>query len=48
MLKGHNLIGNTESAEGKISLQVFSTIQQMNLPEKFAAATDAEVEQAVA
>jgi 2,5-dioxopentanoate dehydrogenase len=48
MLKGHNLIGNTESAEGNISLQVFSTIQKMNLPEKFTAATEAEVEQAVA
>ena len=48
MLKGHNLIGNTESAEGNISLQVFSTIRQMNLPEIFTAATETEVEQAVA
>jgi alpha-ketoglutaric semialdehyde dehydrogenase len=47
MLKGYNLLGNTETAEGNIYLQVFSTVRQMNLPEKFTTATAAEVDQAV-
>jgi 2,5-dioxopentanoate dehydrogenase len=47
MLKGYNLIGNTESAEGDRFLQAFSTIRQTNLPEKFTAATAMEVNEAV-
>ena len=48
MLKGHNLIGQTASAEGKQTLQVFSTVSKENLPEKFTIATNEEVENAVA
>jgi 2,5-dioxopentanoate dehydrogenase len=48
MLKGYNLIGNTESAKGDIILHAFSTLQQMDLPEKFTTATETEVEQAIA
>ena len=48
MLKGYNLIGNTESAEGGQYLRAFSTASQNNLPEKFAVATAAEVDKAVA
>jgi 2,5-dioxopentanoate dehydrogenase len=48
MLKGYNLIGQTESAAGDQYLRVFSTVSQQNLPEKFAVATAAEVDKAVA
>lgn len=48
MLKGYNLVGNTESTEGDQYLRVFSTVAQHNLPEKFAVATAAEVDKAVA
>jgi len=48
MLQGHNLIGQTASAAGDQTLQVFSTASQDNLPEKFTVATAAEVETAIA
>lgn len=48
MLKGYNLLGNSESAEGDQYLRVFSTVSQHTLPEKFAVATPAEVDKAVA
>ncbi len=35
MLKGHNLVGQTESAEGDQFLQAFSTVRQDFLPENF-------------
>lgn len=47
MLKGYNLIGNTESAKGDEYQRVFSTTIQQHLPEKFAVATTAEVDWAV-
>src|SRR5687768_8332049 len=47
MLKGHNLIGFTESKEGKKFLQSFSPVKENNLPESFAVATDDEVNTAV-
>lgn len=48
MLKGYNLIGFTESAEGDTFLQAFSPVKQTNLPENFPVATAAEVDKAVA
>ena len=48
MLKGYNLVGQTESAEGDQYLKVFSTVSQHDLPEKFAVATSDEVDKAVA
>ena len=48
MLKGCNLLGNTESAGGEQYLRVFSTVSQHILPEKFAVATAAEIDKAVA
>lgn len=47
MLKGHNLLGMTESYEGKDFLQSFSTLTQQVLPELFAIATEQEVNMAV-
>ncbi|MES2894090.1 MAG: aldehyde dehydrogenase (NADP(+)) [Bacteroidota bacterium] len=47
MLKGHNLVGFTESAAGTEVVSAFSTVDQRELPEKFAVATATEVENAV-
>lgn len=47
MLKGHNLIGFSESKEGKKFLQSFSPVKENKLPETFAVATDNEVNTAV-
>src|SRR5688572_33028154 len=47
MLKGHNLIGFTESKQGKKFLQSFSPVKENNLPGSFAVATDDEVNAAV-
>ena len=47
MLKGFNGIGQKESALGNQYLQVFSTKEQKFLPQKFAVATTAEIEEAV-
>ncbi len=38
MLKGYNLVGQTESAEGDQYLKVFSAASQYDLLEKFAVA----------
>lgn len=48
MLKGHNLIGFTESASGTEAIASFSTVEQQTLPGKFSIATEAEVNEAVA
>jgi len=48
MLKGYNLVGQTESAAGDQFLQVFSTVSQSVLPEQFSIATEAEIDEAVA
>lgn len=48
MLHGHNLIGSTASAEGKETLQNFSTLKAGYLPEHFHTATADEVNRAVA
>ena len=48
MLKGYNLIGQSESAAGDQYLQVFSTTGKSVLPEQFAIATEAEIDEAVA
>jgi NADP-dependent aldehyde dehydrogenase len=48
MLKGYNGIGQTASAAGAATLQVFSTVSKTTLPEKFTVATAGEVEAAVA
>ncbi len=48
MLQGYNLIGQKESNEGDQYLQVFSTISQGTLPEKFCIATPQEIDSAVA
>jgi alpha-ketoglutaric semialdehyde dehydrogenase len=47
MLKGYNIIGDTEIAEGEDYLQAFSPTHQKNLPEKFIIATEKELETAV-
>ncbi|MEO7310354.1 MAG: aldehyde dehydrogenase (NADP(+)) [Chitinophagaceae bacterium] len=47
MLKGYNLVGQKESSEGDQFLQVFSTASGNLLPEKFAIATAAEIDEAV-
>lgn len=47
MLKGFNGIGQKESALGNQYLQVFSTLEQKLLPQKFSLATVAEIEEAV-
>ncbi|MCW3089853.1 MAG: aldehyde dehydrogenase [Ferruginibacter sp.] len=47
MLKGYNLIGQAESAEGDQVLQVFSTVAQETLPENFIVATAEEIDEAV-
>jgi len=47
MLKGFNGIGQKESASGNQYLQVFSTLEQKLLPQKFSVATVAEIEEAV-
>jgi alpha-ketoglutaric semialdehyde dehydrogenase len=47
MLKGYNLIGLTESNEGKEYLQSFSPVTQQKLPEQFTVATSKEVNTAV-
>jgi alpha-ketoglutaric semialdehyde dehydrogenase len=47
MLKGYNLVGQAESAGGKEFLQVFSTVKQATLPEKFTIATTQEIDEAV-
>lgn len=46
MLKGFNLVGNRESSKGEKTLQAFSPVQQSSLPEKFAVATEEEVNEA--
>ena len=48
MLKGFNLVGQKESAEGTEFLQVFSTASRKILIEKFSVATPDEVDKAVA
>ena len=48
MLKGHNLIGFKESAEGTEVVSSFSSVNQQNLPGEFTVATDGEVDEAVA
>src|ERR1700688_1816630 len=48
MLKGYNIIGDTEIADGEDYLQAFSPTHQKNLPEKFIIATAKELENAVA
>ena len=40
MLRGYNIIGDTEIAEGEDYLQAFSPTHLKNLPEKFIVATD--------
>ncbi|MBC7687443.1 MAG: aldehyde dehydrogenase (NADP(+)) [Aquabacterium sp.] len=47
MLKGYNLVGQTESAEGNQFLQAFSTVKQEFLPENFSIATVDETDKAV-
>jgi alpha-ketoglutaric semialdehyde dehydrogenase len=47
MLKGYNIIGDTEIAEGEDYLQAFNPTHQKNLPEKFFIATDLVLESAV-
>jgi 2,5-dioxopentanoate dehydrogenase len=47
MLKGYNIIGDTEIAEGEDYLQAFSPTHLKNLPEKFIVATAQELENAV-
>ena len=47
MIKGHNLIGLTESYEGKDFLQSFSPVTKSTLAEQFAVATSNEVNAAV-
>lgn len=47
MLKGYNLVGQTESAESGQFLQVFSTVSGDNLAEQFSVATPAEIDMAV-
>jgi NADP-dependent aldehyde dehydrogenase len=48
MIKGNNLIGFTESAEGENFLKAYSPVQQDYLPEKFLIASNEEVNDAVA
>ncbi len=47
MLKGYNIIGDSEIAEGEDYLQAFNPTHQKNLPEKFIIATDRVLETAV-
>ncbi len=47
MLKGHNLIGFTESKEGNKFLHSFSPVSKNNLAESFTIATEGEVNTAV-
>ncbi|MES2772792.1 MAG: aldehyde dehydrogenase (NADP(+)) [Bacteroidota bacterium] len=47
MLKGYNLVGQRESSDGDQFLEVFSTVSQEMLPEKFSIATKAELNEAV-
>ncbi|HXB31311.1 MAG TPA: aldehyde dehydrogenase family protein, partial [Puia sp.] len=47
MLKGYNIIGDSEIAEGEDYLQAFNPTHQKNLPEKFFIATDLVLESAV-
>lgn len=47
MLKGYNLLGGTESFAGKDFLQSFSTLTGSKLPERFAIATNEEIDAAV-
>ncbi len=47
MLKGHNLIGFTESKEGNKFLHSFSPVNKNNLAESFIIATEGEVNTAV-
>ena len=48
MIKGYNLIGFNESAEGDKHLKSFSPVQQDNLPENFLIASIEEANKAVA
>lgn len=48
MLKGYNLVGQTESAEGDQFLESFSIVSNENLPGKFTIATAEEIDKAVA
>ena len=48
MLKGYNLIGFKESAEGDQQVKAYSPVQQDYLPETFFIATSKEVDDAVA
>ena|SRR5665647_2488528 len=48
MLKGYNLVGQTESKEGDQLLQEFSTVSHDVLPENFSIATTHEIDNAVA
>ena len=48
MLRGYNLTGFTETAQGDTFLQAFSPVKQTNLPENFTIATTEEIDTAVA